>query len=306
MAPILSTPAKTEDPVLRQIRDAYEEADAVSLRNAEKYRKILAALSVLATLVAMAFLLYDEVYLQWMILICGALLLILFRIGRLAERLQCHRNYLEHRLYAEALRVQGFLRSAGLTANAADLLPWAWRMNVAWTEEKLRQIPTDTDPCGRQPVLDMWVRAQKDYHREALARTKLRLGRNDRIVKIALAAAVLTYVAAVVFEIVCSGLITGIVRCTPETLDVSRTVLKVLMGSLSCATLFAGNYYGKLSLEETAGDHRRMIALYEHAEAQILERGETEELLLELARESLGENSSWYAYQSKNRPDISL
>ena len=32
----------------------------------------------------------------------------------------------------------------------------------------------------------------------------------------------------------------------------------------------------------------------------------TEELLVSLVREELSENSNWYAYQSKNRPVISL
>ena len=36
----------------------------------------------------------------------------------------------------------------------------------------------------------------------------------------------------------------------------------------------------------------------------ILKSGESEELLLSLAREFLGENSTWYAYQSTNGPDI--
>ena len=49
-----------------------------------------------------------------------------------------------------------------------------------------------------------------------------------------------------------------------------------------------------------------MIALYEKAEKEILSSGETEELLVSLAREELSENSNWYAYQSKNRPVISL
>ena len=37
---------------------------------------------------------------------------------------------------------------------------------------------------------------------------------------------------------------------------------------------------------------------------QILRDGESEELLLFLARECLNENSTWYAYQSKNKPDM--
>jgi hypothetical protein len=35
-----------------------------------------------------------------------------------------------------------------------------------------------------------------------------------------------------------------------------------------------------------------------------MESGETEELLISLAREYLIENSTWYSYQTKNKPDI--
>ena len=304
---ILQEPAeREEDPVLARILDEYRKADAVSVENAEKYRRILAALSVTATLLAVAFLLYDEVYLYWLIVPCILLLLALFAVNRFADRLQCHKNYLEYRLYAEGLRVQSFLRSAGIRKNAADLLPWAWRMNVPWTVQKLQEIPGEPEPSGRQPVLDLWIRDQKDYHREALARTELRRKRNDRIVRTVIVFTVLTYAAALVFESLYGGLFTGTVRGDTHTREIVHIVLKVMMGSFSCMTLFAGSYYGKLSLEETAGDHRRMIALYEQAESQILEQGETEEILLELAKEELGENSSWYAYQSKNRPDISF
>ena len=47
-----------------------------------------------------------------------------------------------------------------------------------------------------------------------------------------------------------------------------------------------------------------MAALYEKAGQDIRQEGETRELLLFLARECLNENSTWYAYQSKNKPDI--
>ena len=124
--------------------------------------------------------------------------------------------------------------------------------------------------------------------------------------KTALALALATYAAALIFEISAGGLFSGDMRLPAEQVDIIRVILKVAMGSFSAMTLFAGNYYGKLSLEDTAQDHRRMAALYRKTEQEILQNGETEELLLKLAREELSENSSWYAYQSKNTPDVSI
>ena len=51
-------------------------------------------------------------------------------------------------------------------------------------------------------------------------------------------------------------------------------------------------------------DGAKSSVLAETAEEMILRDGESEELLLFLARECLNENSTWYAYQSKNKPDM--
>lgn len=320
-------------PDLREADEIYAAADHLSMRNAEKYRRILLALSVAGTLLAVAFLLYDEINLYGLILACGVLLLTLFIINGLAKQLNCHRKYLEYRLLAEGARVQYFLRKAKSRQNAADLLPWSWRFNVPWTEPVLRELgrtvdgapensspveaaageaaaeknPRGGDSCrSRYRILDVWVRGQAQYHREALIMTEARIRRNDRISNLALLLALATYAAALVFEICVGGLFSGSVLLGQRQMEVIRVILKVAMGSFSAMTLFAGNYYGKLSLEETAQDHRRMAALYEKTEEEILRTGETEDLITKLAREELSENSSWYAYQCKNRPDISL
>ena len=73
---------------------------------------------------------------------------------------------------------------------------------------------------------------------------------------------------------------------------------------MSAVTLFTSSYYGKMSLDNKIDDHRRMIALYQKSEQEIEINGETDELLLSLAREFLSENSNWYAYQKKNNPDL--
>ena len=86
--------------------------------------------------------------------------------------------------------------------------------------------------------------------------------------------------------------------------DVMRIILKIMLGTMSAVTLFTGNYYGKMSLSNVIDDHKRMISLYETAEEEIAKYGESEELLLSLAREFLNENSTWYSYQSKNKPEI--
>ena len=327
-APFTHIEKDIEDPVLKRIDDIYGAADSLSLQHAEKYRRIIFALSVAGTLLAIAFLLYDEVYWYGMILACGVLVLVLFYINRLAGRLQCHKKYLQYRLLAEGARVQYYLCRAGLYQNVAELLPWSWQFNVPWTKKVLEQLlqagkekaeeendenngnvvsrPEETRGTAGCSILDLWIRDQAAYHRNALGRTEARIRRNDRITMAALVLALITYAAALVFEISAGGLFSGKVLLPAGQMETARVVLKVAMGSFSAMTLFAGNYYGKLSLEDTAQDHRRMAALYEKTEEEIIKAGETEELLLKLAKEELSENSSWYAYQSKNTPDISI
>ncbi len=75
---------------------------------------------------------------------------------------------------------------------------------------------------------------------------------------------------------------------------------------MSAGTLFAGNYYGKLSLDESVEDHERMISLLLAAQNQIDRGKQSETVLKALAYEELGENAFWYAYQKANSPEIGL
>ena len=89
-------------------------------------------------------------------------------------------------------------------------------------------------------------------------------------------------------------------------IDGWRTAIKILLGLLSVATLFMANYYGKQSLTRKASDHGKMRDFYA-AMAGMLERnGQTEEILLRLAKEELIENGNWCSYQRDNAPDFNL
>lgn len=49
-----------------------------------------------------------------------------------------------------------------------------------------------------------------------------------------------------------------------------------------------------------------MILLYEEAEHEIAEKGESEPLLVRIAEDELSENANWYAYQSKHEPELGI
>ncbi len=299
-------PVSREDPVTKRLNAVYAAADGISVRNAAIHRRTVAALSVTATLLTMAFLLYDEVYLSWMIMVSIFMLAALFAINLIANRLRSHRKYLEYRILAEGLRVQIYLRGAGMRDETARMMPWSLQRSTPWVRTALAVLSGGEEPPAKQSVRELWIEDQKGYHEKALEKNLAQGRSNDRIVRTALAFMIMTYAATLVFELIWGGMFSGDVRLAPEQLDFCRMILKVLMGTLSAATLFAGNYYGRLSLDESAADHRRMIELYDLALQRIQREGETEKLLEQLAREELGENSSWYAYQSMNRPQVSL
>ena len=76
------------------------------------------------------------------------------------------------------------------------------------------------------------------------------------------------------------GIMTGYTQ-----VDMIRAVFKIIIGSMTVFTLFLGSYYGKMSLSNEIEDHRRMVMLYEKAENEVLQNGETENLILSIAQE---------------------
>ena len=112
------------------------------------------------------------------------------------------------------------------------------------------------------------------------------------------------YVAALIFEL----LFGGVLPRFPAILSAEnyRTLLKLVLGSISAATLFISNYYGKLSLSRGVEDHEKMAVFYGRIVDRLDRCGQDESLLLLLGREELIENGNWCSYQQDNTPDLSL
>ncbi len=279
------------------IDELYGAADVLSIMNAQKYQKILLALAVVGTVITFLFLLYDSIGWYGLILACGAMICVLFGIYRFSNKLDCHKKYLEYRVLAESLRVQYFLSIAGVKKPVVDILPWFIKKDIPFVEEILLTLP-EVNLNEKRPIIDFWIRDQKEYHKSALVKSERKRNRDNRISRIVLFITIISYILACIFEIL-------VMNNFPMPHEYGiRLFLKVILGTMSAITLFSGSYYGKMSLSNVIGDHRRMISLYEKAENDVSEYGETEELLLFLAREFLIENSTWYSYQSKNEPNI--
>lgn len=156
-------------------------------------------------------------------------------------------------------------------------------------------------PSKKHTILACWIRDQRSYHQQAEQRTKKRIRFSEGVVRTALWVSILLYCGTVVFELLFK---TGTIWMIDAVLY--RTILKILLGSISAATLFISGYYGKQSLSRKWSDHRKMERFFQRMEERCVREGQTEELLQLLAREELSENGNWSSYQRDNTPDFSL
>ena len=281
-------------------KDRLCAADAVSMSNQKYSGRVLLFIAIIATSLTTAFLLYDEASLHMLIIACGIFIVSLILMVKIAERNRYLLKYLEARVLAEALRIGEYMDKKSSIC-ASDLFTWSmWTDNpwVGWAVRAIHVIEQGKEPKGTGKE---FIESQKRYHEKALKRVEKKDRTNQNILLIALIITILSYVAALVFEITAGGLFSGNSLMSYERLEFYRAVLKIVMGVMSAATLFAGNYYGKLSMEEEADDHTRMILLFENAKSEYGEK-----LSYKLIREILGENARWYSYKSRGKAEISL
>ena len=293
------------DSKIQNLEQLYALADKLSLRYAARYRHVLALMALLGTLLTLSFLLYDEAELHWMILATGVALLFMFLCHRYAIRSACHRRYLEYRVLAESLRVQAFLKYAGSELDVPALMPLTQQEETTWVQIALCALSAERINLVSHPIRDVWIENQCTYHSSATVKSQRKLAGSDRIVKVALIASASLYVIALILELTLFGTFfpSAVKLGNP---DLFRTVLKIVLGGISAATLFIANFYGKQSLVRGEIDHVKMQHFYERILAAFERQGQTEQLLKCLAREELNENGNWYSYQSNNTPDINL
>ena len=286
-------------------QDAYDAADALSLLFARQYRRALYGLALAGTALTLAFLLYDEASLKWMILLCGAALVFASRLLRLTRKTACHRRFIEYRELAEALRVQKYLREAGSALEVQRLMTWTQRQETPWILCALCAVNAAPPPEKTADVVTRWVDGQREYHQSAGGKTAAQRKKKERILGVAMRISALVYLVTLAYELVFGGMLFApLIRLSnPET---GRTVIKIVLGTLSAATLFMAGYYGKMSLERVTADHEKMEKFYEKAADRLARCGQNEQILEVLVREELTENGNWSSYQRDNAPEMNV
>ena len=298
-------PEDIREAELVKLDTMYSVADGLSIRFARVYRRTLAVLAVLCTLVTLTFLLYDEAELIYMMLACGIALLAAILITGAAKRSAGHRRYIEYRMLAEALRVQLYLRCAGSRTEVQRIMTWTQQQEMPWILCAMCAVNAVRPPEQTRDIREIWVENQRKYHEKAAERTRRQSGRNNRLLRAAGICAVLLYFGGLVFELLCGGLIFA-PSVPVKDAGLWRMIMKILLGTVSAGTLFLASYYGKMSLERKQTDHGKMKALFTTAGRQMERLGQTEELLEILAREELTENGNWCSYQQDNAPELNI
>ena len=284
-----------KDPALIEIDKMFSVADSLSIKNAEMHKKVLLSLSILGPLISVVFFIYFEGEIHGMIFLCTVLIAILYVILRRSDNFDYHRKYLEYRVLAETIRVQFFLSINGSKVKVEEISPWFIKQAIPWIGEILQTLPLN-EVKEKRDILYFWAFDQKAYHEGALLKAENQSKKEKKITKIAIYITVLAYILGLIFE--------AIMYFYSPNIDAHmiRLGLKMIIGFMSVSTIFLESYYGKMSLSHSIDNHKRMISLYE----EVGKKEETEEVLLYLANQFLIENSTWYAYQSKNKADFIL
>lgn len=292
------------DPELEAFDELHGYASKLSRENQNTYNWTLLILTGVGTAIAVAFLLYDELEMHWLSAVFLVLLFLLMAVHAYALMTDCHRKYVEYRILAEATRIQYYLSVADIPKPKPvfEIMPWFLQDAVGWIEEPLSELPLDK-VTERKPIIDCWIIDQKNYHTGALKKAKAKNRLNEIIELILISITIFLYVFAFVYDFWLFDFINSLISLSPDT---THIILKLAIGITSVGSLLVVSYFGKLSLSEKIDDHSRMEKLYTQAEKEITTKGETTELLEKLAKEFLIENSTWYSYQIKNKPELVL
>lgn len=276
------------------------DADKLSVEYGKKYHRLLMLLAIIGTAIAICFLLYDEVMINGMLIALGILLVAMFAAFKLAAKSHSHEKYIEYRALAESIRVQNHLNRIGSDLEVSNFLDWSRRFDTPWIHKAMQTFVVMLSVDNSEDISKDWIVDQQNYHEKAAAKTKKQIKHNKTIVSISVIASVTIYIFALIFEYGLSF------HLAVQQAELIRVIIKITIGGLSAASLFAANYYGKLSLNRVYEDHIKMAEFFKKSQDYVLRFGVSEELIKELVNEELSENSNWYSYEKDNEIDLTL
>ena len=298
-------PIDETEPILQNM-DAFDElhgyASKLSRKNQSTFKWSLKLLTIIGTVIAVVFLIYDELGWHWVSALFLILILLLIAVHVYAVRTDCHRKYLEYRILAEATRIQYYLSIKGIQKPVFEIMPWFLEDSVGWIKNPLSALPIDK-VTERKNIEECWIINQKTYHEEKLKNLIKQKKLYDIIETVLIIVTIFLYVLAFAYEFWFFDSINSLLSLSP---NIIHDLFKIAIGVASIGSLLIVSYFGKLSLSERINDHSRMLDLYKQAEANITDIENNPKQIVQLAKECLIENSAWYSYQIKNKPELVL
>ncbi len=295
-------------------------ADALSVRFRDASLRVLRALSTFGLLLVLAFLLYDELESDALLIVYAGILSSAVLVYALSMKRKLHAKYVRYRTWAEALRVQFYWRTGGVSDDVCDQYTFTQQSELAFVRCFLRAMdggkpaPVQTD-CQSEGLCRYWAQEQQDYHSASETRKVAQYRTNQRATRLFFALSIL------LFLVVCAGeafwkpaleTVLPLSRLRSALLPhggqeiLWRNIAKIALGIISAATAFLANYYGNLALPKQILDNQRMRALFAATPLEQKTGAQFQDALRLLGRESLIESASWYIAQRELSPGLKI
>ena len=291
---------------LRRLVSLYETADSLSLSCQKKFNRGLLTAAVCCVTLVLFYLMYDELDCRGFLILYGAVMAVYGFVYARVRKRQLLEGYLQYRLLAETARVQSCISALGFRNNAAAWFTWTQKQDAAWIQFAISAVLIGPDMprvLSDEEARAAWLQDQCQYHRRALEKTRQKRRVNQRLCGVALLCMIAAFFLTFILEYGFPDFMTGSVYLGL----IPQSWMKILWGSLSAISLFAADYFGKLSLDRKQIDHQKMAGLYQCADKCFDEFPDKRAVLFQrLAAEELIENGNWYSYCQENTLSFDL
>lgn len=325
----LWTNADELDEYRKRIRYHYAKADKLSYqKNQKQYNLFLLLIAIVGTVVAFSFLIYDDAALPFMIFPCSLAVGAVILLCRLGRKKSYHKNYIEYRALAEALRIQFYmslcLRENDIVTNVGDLYSWAQKIDSVWIDKAVRALAVTSDVGEvRQTTTDVveaWIgkrdgTGQLGYHERKRVSNRKNANKYQTLSAAFRMVAVVMYFVIFAFEVVALILKANNVDWFWESnifAHVSwRNFCAIILGISAAGSLLFSSYWGKLSFDRKLEDNEKMCEFYGSAyarwnEVKMHPDVEIEKFVKEIAREEIVENGIWCSYVKDNALEVNI
>ncbi|MDE7406138.1 MAG: hypothetical protein K2M89_04635 [Clostridiales bacterium] len=317
------------DEYRKNVQYHYAKADGLSYKkNQKQYNMFMMLIAVIGTIVACSFLIYDEASLPFMIFPCSFAVGAIILLCRLGRKKAYHKNYIEYRALAEAMRIQFYmsmcLQEDNIVTNVGELYSWAQKIDCVWIDKAVRAIAVISNVGEVKPntddIMEAWIgRSKKSgqlgYHERKRIANKSNAKKYETLSGVTRCAAVVTYFAIFAMEIAaCILKAYGVCWFWEGNIFAYiswRNFCAIILGIAAAGSLLFSSYWGKLSFDRKLEDNEKMCEFYSSAYARWNEvkrhpDGEIAKFVKEIAREEIVENGIWYSYVKGNGLEVNI